>query len=113
MIKPKAGMDAKGYTPYFAPPEEIAGKILLPESDFYSLGMTLIYALSGGADAVAKKEVPADTSNSLCEFIKRLIVRDVLSRPRWDKEDLCETIQSIRKKDFGRRRSGMKPIPGF
>lgn len=113
MIKPKTGMDAKGYTPRFAPPEEMAGNTLLPESDFYSLGMTLIYALSGGIDAVARKEVPANTPDALCDFIKRLIVRDILDRPRWDQEDLCETMKKIRKKDFGRRRSGMKPIPGF
>lgn len=113
MVKPKAGMDAKGFTPYFAPPEEIAGRMLLPESDFYSLGMTLIYALSGSIEAVARKEVPKDTPKALCDFIKRLIVREVLERPRWDREDLCETMQRIRIKDFGRSRSGMKPIPGF
>ena len=113
MIKPSKGADSKGYTPYFAPPEEIQGLNLLPESDFYSLGMTMIYALGGGLEFVKKKEVPVDVPDALCKFIRRLIVRDVLGRPRWESENLFEAIQNVRKQAFGRERSGMKPIPGI
>jgi serine/threonine protein kinase len=47
MIKPSRDSESKGYTPYFASPEQERGETLLPESDFYSLGMTMIYALGG------------------------------------------------------------------
>ena len=48
----------------------------------------------------------------MCDFIKRLIVRDVLGRPQWDKDNLFEEIQKLRVDVFGRSRSGMKKLPG-
>lgn len=113
LVKPKEGTDSKGYTEHFAPPEEIAGSTLLPESDFYSLGMTMLYALGGGLKSVKSLDVPKQTPEPLCEFIHSLIIRDVLSRPRWDSEDLCDSIQKVRERSFGRKSSGMKPIPGL
>lgn len=109
-VKPTSKSESRGYTPYFAPPEEVNGLTLVPESDFYSLGMTMLYALSGDPEAVFKKQVPEGTPEPLCRFISRLIVRDVLARPNWEKENLCETIQEVRRKSFGRIRSNMKPI---
>jgi hypothetical protein len=47
----------------------------------------------------------------MCAFIKRLLVRDALSRPNWQKEDLQESFQIVREKSFGRKTSGMKPFP--
>ena len=111
-VKPTSKDESKGFTPHFAAPEEIAGKPLIPESDYYSLGMTMIYALSGGHEYVERKQVPNDVPDELCAFIKRLIARDVNSRPQYGKEDLCDTIVDIRKKVFGRHRSNMKPIVG-
>lgn len=113
MIKPTAKSDSKGYTEYFSPPEQMAGKALLPESDFYSLGLTMIYALSGNVDAVKHRSVPEDTPDKLCDFIKRLIVRDLISRPNWGKEDLCDTIKEVRAQCFGRTTTNLKPIPGL
>lgn len=113
MVKPSRDSRAIGHTPLFAPPEQINGSPLLPESDFYSLGMTMLYALGGGEEAVQRKQVPEDTPDELCEFIRRLIVRDVLVRPNWDKENLCQTIQKVRTHAFGRSHSDMKPIPGI
>ncbi|MDO8571965.1 MAG: protein kinase [bacterium] len=110
--KPKHGEHSKGYTPYFAPPEEIAGQTILPESDFYSLGMTMIYALSGGLDHVLLRDVPKSTPDAICEFIKKLIVHNVLGRPH-DDEKLFAELQQIRTRVFGRSTSGMKPIPGI
>lgn len=112
LINPTAKSDSKGYTLYFAPPEQMAGKVLLPESDFYSLGLTMIYALSGDVEAVKRRSVPEDTPDELCDFIKRLIVRDVNNRPNWD-EDLCETIQKVRIKCFGKANTNLTPIPGL
>jgi serine/threonine protein kinase len=112
VVKPTSSSESKGFTPYFAPPEEVAGKPLVPESDYYSLGMTMIYALSGGTEYVERKMVPSDVPDEMCDFIKRLIARDVNARPQYGKEDLCDTIVELRRKVFGRHRSGMKPIAG-
>ncbi|HLC53043.1 MAG TPA: protein kinase [Candidatus Nanoarchaeia archaeon] len=115
-IKPTSDSRNKGFTPYFAAPEEEASgdNPLLPESDFYGLGMTMIYALGGD---VRSKKVPSSVPDALCAFIKRLIVRDVSARPRWPKnegeEDICDTIKKVRKEAFGRSHSNMRPIPGL
>lgn len=110
LIRPSRESKSKGYTPIFAPPEQIQGRTLLPESDLYSLGMTMVFALGGD---VKRKEVPEDTPDPLCRFIRRLITYDMLARPRWDKDDLIKELQNIRRKAFGRTNSfGMK-IPGF
>jgi serine/threonine protein kinase len=109
-VRPTSTSEAKGFTPFFAPPEEIAGKPLIPESDYYSLGMTMLFALSGGTDFVERKMVPKEVPEELCRFIKRLIARDVSSRPQYPKDDLGDLIVEVREKVFGRRRSGLKPI---
>ena len=114
-VKPTATTAAKGYTDIFAPPEQVKGKPLLPQTDFYSLGMTMIFALSGDIAVTAAKQVPDGTPDELCKFIKRLIVRDVDGRPQWPDgkgggEDLQETLGKVREKAFKRRSSNMKPI---
>jgi serine/threonine protein kinase len=111
-VKPARGSKSKGYTDVFAPPEQLAGGTILPESDFYSLGMTMLHALNGGdIDRIESLEVPGDVPDALCRFIKRLIVQDVLDRPKWENENLFETIQKVREQSFGRSQSGMKPLP--
>lgn len=107
LIRPTKESKSVGYTPYFASPEQEKGNLLLPESDFYSLGMTMIYALGGD---VERKKVPQSTPEPLCDFIKKLLVKDILYRPNWEKEDLCETITELRFKMFGRKHSGMKKL---
>ena len=106
-IRPKIDAESIGYTPRFASPEEEAGGNLLPESDLYSLGMTMIYMLGGGDDAVTEGEVPASTPEAIRAFIERLIVEDPLDRPHWQKENLFETFQKVRLAAFGRAESGM------
>ncbi len=110
VIRPSVDSKSKGYTPSYAAPEQVKGNPLLPESDLYSLAVTMIYALGGDIEA---KRVPSSVPDSLCDFIKKLLVRDVLNRPNWQKEDLCETISKIRQKEFGRKGSNMKPIKGL
>ena len=110
MVKPTSKMKALGYTPFFAPPEQIAGRTLLPESDFYSLGMVMIHALSGNMKAVEQLKVPASVPDPISDFVKSLIAHDILARPQGD---LFEKFREIRHKTFGRSRSGMKPIPGL
>ena len=110
---PTKESDSKGYTLYFSPPEQMDREALLPESDFYSLGMTMIYALGGGLEHVERREVPQDVPDPICKFIQKLVVRNVFSRPNWEKENLFEAFQEVREQTFGRARSDMKPIPGF
>lgn len=114
LVKPTHTDQSKGYTPFFAPPEEIAGKPLVPESDYYSLGMTMLYALGGGPEWVERKMVPQDVPDEICKLVKWLIARDVNSRPQYGKlsEDLGDIISDVRQKVFGRTASGMKPIFG-
>ncbi len=116
-IKPKSKSGSKGYTEFFSAPEVIDGRTPTPESDFYSLGMTMIYALSGDVEHLLRKEVPGSTPEPLKRFIRRLIVRDPLSRPRWPKApntyDLWDEFLEVRKESFGTNRSNLKPIPGF
>lgn len=109
-IKPVETTSSKGYTDIFAPPEQVNGNPPLPESDFYSLGMTMLYALSGSLDRAKRKQVPNDVPEPLCDFVNRLIVRDVLERPRWENENLYETLQQVRLKSFGSTSSNMKPL---
>lgn len=106
-VKPTAVSGNKGYTELFSPPEQMAGKTLVPGSDFYSLGMTMLYCLGGGIKAVERKEVPADVPDPLCDFIKSLVVRNVLERPV-QAEKLFGTFQDVRRTSFGRDSSNMK-----
>jgi eukaryotic-like serine/threonine-protein kinase len=108
LIKPRAKTEAKGYTPYFCAPEQMDFKTPIPETDLYGLGMTMIFALGGD---VAHIKVPETTPPAMCDFIKEMIRRDPMRRPKvWEKVDLCETIREVRTKDFGRVASGMKPL---
>lgn len=112
-IKPEANTDSKGFTKVFSPPEQINREPILPESDFYSLGMTMIYALNGSIALTKDRQVPINTPEPLVNFIKKLVVRDIKQRPKWEDVDLCDTITKVRVESFGRERSSMKPITGF
>lgn len=105
-IKPRRSTVNKGYTEVFAAPEQIQGKPLVPETDLYCLGLTMIFALGGD---VINRQVPEDTPDAFCTFIKRLLPLQVLSRPSW-KEDLCDTFAEVREQSFGRKASNMKKL---
>jgi serine/threonine protein kinase len=109
MVKPGSSDKSLGYTPIFASPEQIGGKALLPASDYYSVGMLMIYALNGGK-RMDKKEVPAAVPYSMANFISQITKKDVLQRPQMD---LFDAFTKVRLDSFGRTRSGMKDIPGF
>ena len=109
MIKPDLKNKAQGYTPVFAPPEQIAGKVLLPASDYYSVGMVMSYLLNGGKN-MDKKRVPASVPDPMVNFISKITKDDVLLRPQMD---LFDDFMKVRHESFGRARSGMKNIPGF
>jgi serine/threonine protein kinase len=107
VLRPTSSDSAKGYTPFYASPEHLLGRPLIPESDLYGLGMTMIFALGGDVEHI---RVPGSTPPALCGFIKDLIRRDPLSRPNWNKVDLCQTIQDVRMTDFGRTASNMMKL---
>jgi serine/threonine protein kinase len=109
LVRPKKDSSNKGYTPDFASPEQIKGMPLIPESDLYGLGVTMIYALGGNIKAL---QVPNHVPEPICKFILKLIGYDPLNRPNWSTEDLCQTISDVRQTVFGRRFSEMKPLPG-
>lgn len=109
MIKPDLKHKALGYTPVFAPPEQIEGKVLLPASDYYSVGMLMNYLLNGGKN-MDKKRVPATVPDPMVDFIVRITKEDILLRPQ---VDLFDEFMKVRQQSFGRARSGMKNIPGF
>ncbi len=107
-LRPNRKSEAKGYTPYFAAPEQKEGKPPIAQMDLYGLGMTMIYALGGDVEHV---KVPGHTPDAMCGFIKDLIRLDPNRRPDvWQKVDLCDTIEEVRKADFGRSASAMKPF---
>lgn len=101
---------SKGHNDIFSPLEAIQGLPLLPASDLYSLGMTMIYALSGDLEETRRRSVPENTPEPLCSFIKRIIAEDVLDRPSWENEDLCDTLEQAKVKSFGKK-SRIKPVP--
>ena len=108
--KPDANARSKGFTDVFSPVEAVEGMPLLPASDFYGLGKVMCYALSGDLEDARKGAVPDSTPESLCDFLKRLILPDVRDRPSWESEDLCDTIAEVKVKCFGKK-SRLKPIP--
>ncbi len=125
-IKPTTSTKAKGYTKFFAPPEQIESaerdvrKPLIPESDFYSLGKLMTYMLGGGLDAVKKNHVPSDVPDAVCQFIRRVTAKNPLDRLNVPKssldkpqDNLVEEVREIRMKAFKRARSGMKRIEGL
>ncbi|HLD00571.1 MAG TPA: serine/threonine-protein kinase [Candidatus Nanoarchaeia archaeon] len=104
-IKPRADSSVIGYTEIFAAPEIQVGKPPLPESDLYSLGLTMTYAL-GGDPAI--KQIPNHVPAKLKEFYHELMRPDPLDRPKWEKEDLVKKLSDVRQEVFGRRFSSHK-----
>ncbi len=100
-LRPTRNTSAVGYTQIFAAPEIIEGKPPIPESDLYSLGLTMIYAWGG--DPIAKTH-PEYVPKKLQEFCNQLVRYNPIDRPNW-KEDLVERLSDTRLEVFGRRKS--------
>ncbi|MBI4147659.1 serine/threonine protein kinase [Candidatus Woesearchaeota archaeon] len=101
-IHPTRGTKAVGYTAIFAAPEIIDGKPPLPESDLYSLGLTMIYAMGG--DPIAKT-LPDHVPKKVQEFCTDLVRYNPIDRPTWEKQDLVARLSDVRLEAFGRRHS--------
>jgi len=101
-LRPSRTTSAVGYTAIFAAPEIIEGKPPLPESDLYSLGLTMIYAFGG--DPIAKS-FPDYVPKPLQEYTNSLIRYNPIDRMNWEKQDLVARLSDIRQEVFGRRHS--------
>ena len=101
-LRPTRTTKAVGYTTVFAAPEIIEGKPPLPESDLYSLGLSMIYAWGG--DPIAKSH-PTYVPKKLQEFCNELVRYNPMDRPQWDKNDLVARLSDVRLEAFGRRHS--------
>jgi serine/threonine protein kinase len=106
-VRPNKTTQAEGYTPLFASPEAIKEKPLLPESDLYSLGLTMIYAVGGDP---SKRRVPMSLPKPIREYISDLVVFDIANRPHWGKVDLVDELRKIRIDVFGREHTNLKKI---
>lgn len=107
--RPTSTTKVEGYTPMFAAPETQMEPALppVPESDLYSLGLTMIFALGGDP---LKREVPAKVPAPLREFIESLIRYEVTARPTWEKTNLLEDLRQVRIKAFGREHTNFKKL---
>ena len=111
MVKPTRKSANIGFTSHFSPPEQLSSerKPLVPESDLYALGMTMLYALTGKlshADSKLPKSIPTE----LVKFIERLTNKEVLDRPNWD-VDLLKEFGMLRTNCFGTRNTRGKVFP--
>lgn len=80
-VRPGRRSRAAGFTPLFVAPEVAAGAPPLPESDLYSLGLTLLWSLGGD---VERRVLPDAVPDPLLELLVRLSAREPERRPRWD-----------------------------
>ncbi len=106
-IRPNSSSCAEGYTEYFASPESLRGGPLLPESDLYSLGLTMIYTLGGDPKG---KRLPKSVSQGIREFLNDLVIVDTARRPHWENVDLVQKLREVRLKEFGRYHTAYKKI---
>lgn len=106
-VRPTSNSQADGYTEIFASPESLRGGPLLPESDLYSLGLTMIYALGGDPRG---KRLPKATNPLVRDFISDLVIVDVNRRPHWENTDLVHQLRAVRKKAFGRVHTDYKKL---
>ncbi|MFH0701539.1 MAG: serine/threonine-protein kinase [Candidatus Woesearchaeota archaeon] len=104
-FQPGQASKAEGYTAVFAAPEIISGNPPLPQSDLYSLGLTMIYAWGG--DPIAKTN-PEYVPAPLQQFVTELVRYEPLERTSWEKEDLVKKLSDVRLASFGRRHSQTK-----
>lgn len=111
MVKPTGKDSNIGFTAHFSPPEQLSKdrKPLIPESDFYALGMTMIYALTG---KLAKRTDPGmkNIPTEMREFLMDLTHPDILKRPNWS-NNLLESFSAIRTKSFGAKNTRGKVFP--
>lgn len=99
-LRPTHASRSAGYTAVFSAPEVVNGKPPLPESDLYSLGLTMMYALGGDP---LTKTLPNHVPDPLRKFCEDLTATDPRTRPRWEHDDLVSRLSEVRLTAFGRK----------
>ncbi len=103
----------KLYTPGYTPPEQEKG-YALPQSDFYALGRTLVYLLTGKSPTEPEiydkyehklnwRSYAPDIDEGLADLIDRMIAEQVKDRPA-NTDEILEKLRQIRSqhKTIGR-----------
>jgi serine/threonine protein kinase len=98
-------ISSAGYTP----PEQAQG-YAVPQSDFYALGRTFVYLLTGnqlnnkvGDDSTHElnwREFAADISPQFADFIDRLMAPNPLDRPK-NTQEIIETVERLLQRHSG------------
>jgi serine/threonine protein kinase len=101
-LKPKKHTRPDGYTHLYAAPEIKNHKPPLPESDFYSFGLSMLAALGG--DPISKT-FPDYVPDELQDYYSDLIRYNPLDRPKWEDNDLVRKLSDLRQDLFGRRKT--------
>ncbi len=83
-VRPRASSSAPGFSDVFAAPEVVEGRPPLPESDLYSLGLSVLSALGGDPES---RVLPEGISEPFLELLVALTRRSPERRPRWGHED--------------------------
>ncbi len=101
-MHPRSISKAAGYTALYAAPEIMAGKPSIPESDLYSLALTMLASLGGDPIAMS---IPKTVDRRITGFITDFLRFNPLDRPSWDSCDLVRKLSDVRCEVFGRRTS--------
>jgi serine/threonine protein kinase len=91
-LRPRSTSHAAGFTPLFAAPEVQAGRPPLPESDLYSLGLSVLWALGGD---VERRILPRGVREPLLDLLVQLTRRDPSDRPSWEQHDPLAKLTSF------------------
>lgn len=83
-VRPRRGSSAPGFSDLFAAPEVIEGRPPLPESDLYSLALSVLTALGGDP---SRRILPEGVPEPLLELLVALSRREPERRPRWGQPD--------------------------
>lgn len=83
-VRPRSSSSALGFTPVFVAPEVAAGDPPLPESDLYSLSLSVLWALGGD---VENRVLPERVPEPLLQLLVELSRPDPSRRPRWGTPD--------------------------
>ncbi len=91
-VRPHRHSRAPGFTPLFVAPEVAAGAPPLPESDLYSLSLSVMWALGGD---VEHRILPKGVPDPLLELLVLLASPRPERRPRWDTHSPLDLLDRL------------------
>jgi serine/threonine protein kinase len=112
---PIPGSKNRGWVEVYSPPEQQPPdrKRLVPQNDFYSLGMTMLFMINKDMNLVRDKKIPKSLPEPVLQFIRRMIRANPDDRPNWANEDIEATLLEVRQQAFNQTRSGFASIPDW